>query len=111
MSSYDAAVALADALVAAGVNATVDPRAATPPCALIPPPDRVYDLSCGYTANWHVWALAPGPGNADAHKALDDLADAIAAVLPIERSTLRSYVLANDAPALPAYDLEFSEGV
>jgi hypothetical protein len=111
VSSYDAALAIVDKLKAAGVNATADPRSATPPCVLVPPPDRVYDVGCGYTASWHVMALVPGVGNADAHKALDALADVVAGVLPVERMTLTSYVLANDAPALPGYRIEFDEGV
>jgi hypothetical protein len=111
VSSYDAALALVDKLKAAGVNATADPRSATPPCVLVTPPDRTYDLSCGYTARWSVWALVPGTGNADAHKALDALADAVAETLPVASMTLGSYVLANDAPALPAYRIQFDEGV
>jgi hypothetical protein len=98
-------------LDAAGVRATADPRSATPPCVLVTPPDREYDVGCGYTATWRLVALVPGTGNADAHKALDDLADAVAAVLPIRRAMLGSYVLANDAPALPCYRLEYDEGV
>jgi hypothetical protein len=111
MSSYDRALELVAELAAAGVNATADPRSATPPCVLIPPPERDYDLPCGYTARWHLWALVPGVGNADAHKALDALADDVAAVLPVERATPASYVLSPDSPPLPAYRLELTEGV
>jgi hypothetical protein len=111
VSSYDAALAIVDKLKAAGVNATADPRSATPPCVLVPPPNRTYDVACGYTAAWSVWALVPGVGNADSHKALDALADLVAGVLPVERMTLASYVLAADAPALPGYRIEFDEGV
>jgi hypothetical protein len=111
VSSYERAQELAAALVAAGITATTDPRAATPPCVLIPPPDRVFDLACGYTATWSLWALVPGTGNADAHKALDALVDDVAAVLPVERATLSQYVLSADAPALPGYRLELTEGV
>jgi hypothetical protein len=111
VSSYDAALAIVEKLTGAGVTATADPRSATPPCVLVTPPDRVYDLACGYTASWSCWALVPGVGNADAHKALDALVDAVAEVLPVERVTLQSYVLASDAPALPAYRIQFDEGV
>lgn len=111
MSSYDAALEIVQKLTAADLVATVDPRAATPPCVLVPPPDRVFDLACGYTARWKIYALVPGTANADAHKQLDALVDAVAGVLPIERATLESYVLANDAPAVPAYRLEFDQGV
>lgn len=111
MSSFDRAQEIAAKLEAAGIAATVDPRAATPPCVLVTPPERTYDLACGYSARWNLWALVPGTGNADAHKALDALVDLVAAELPIERATLASYVLALDAPPLPAYRIEFEEGI
>ena len=111
MSSYERAGELVALLTAAGINATADPRSATPPCALVAPPDREFDIACGYTATWAIWVLAPGIGNADAHKQLDATVDEIATVLPLERATLASYVLAVDAPPLPAYRLEFSEGI
>ncbi|MET0767368.1 MAG: hypothetical protein ABWY50_06975 [Aeromicrobium sp.] len=111
MSSYERATELAAQLVAAGINATTDPRAATPPCVLVTPPERTYDLSCGYTARWALWALVPGTGNADAHKALDALVDDVVDVLPVERAELMAYALSADAPPLPAYRLEFSEGI
>jgi hypothetical protein len=111
MSSYERAVELVDKLTAEGITATVDPRSATPPCVLVVPPERTYDVGCGYTARWQLWALVPGTGNADAHKALDDLVDQTVAVLPVERATLQSYVLSPDSPPLPAYRLEFEEAV
>lgn len=111
MSSYARAVELAQKLQAAGITATADPRSATPPCVLVPPPERTYDLSCGYTARWNLWALVPGTANADAHKALDTIADAVAQELDVERMTLGSYVLAQDAPPLPAYRIELTEGI
>jgi hypothetical protein len=111
VSSYERAVELAGKLTADGITATVDPRAATPPCVLIVPPARLYDLACGYTATWELWALVPGVGNADAHKALDDLVDSVAAVLPVEQATLQAYALSADAPPLPAYRLTLTEGI
>jgi hypothetical protein len=111
VSSYDAALAIVDKLTAAGVRATADPRSATPPCVLVPPPDRVYDIGCGYTARWRLVALVPNPGNADAHKALDALADSVAGVLPVERMNLTRYSLASDGEPLPAITVEFDEGV
>lgn len=111
MSSAQRAVALAQELTAAGVRATADPRSATPPCVLITPPERAYDLGCGYTARWQLFALAPGAGNADAHAALDELVDALAVLLPVERAAPASYVLSPDNPPFPAYRVEFSEGI
>lgn len=111
MTSYDRALEIAAKLTAEGVNATVDPRSATPPCVLIPPPRRTYDLGCGYTAGWQVWCLVPGTGTADAFKALDALVDAVAAVFPVLRAEFASYVLSPDNPPLPAYRVEFDEGI
>lgn len=111
MSSYARALELADKLNAAGITATVDPRAATPPCVLIPPPERTYDVGCGYTARWQLVAMVPGPANADAHKAVDAMVDAVADVLVVEHAVSIAYLLSPDAPALPAYRIEFSEGV
>ena len=102
---------LVEILTAAGVRATVDPRSATPPCVLVTPPERTYDLTCGYTARWKLWALAPGPGNADAWAALDELVDKVRTVLDVERATFASYALAVDSPTVPAYQLDVVEGI
>lgn len=110
-TSFARALELVEILTAAGVRATVDPRSATPPVVLVTPPERTYDTNCGYTARWHLWALVPGPGNADAFVALDGLVDAVAALLPVERAEFMSYALTPDAPTLPAYRLEIVEGV
>lgn len=108
---YDRGLALVDLLTAAGITATADPRSATPPCVLIQPPGKTYDLGCGFTGEWKLIALVPGPGNADAWKALDALEAAVAAVLPVNRSTFTSWALAVDSPPFPAYQIEFTEGV
>lgn len=109
--SYDRAVELAEKIQAAGVPATVDPRSATPPCVLVTPPGRVYDLGCGYTAAWQLMALVPGPGNADAFKKLDELAGLVAGVVDVRSMTFQSYVLAADNPPYPAYRIEFEEAL
>ena len=108
---YDAAVVLVDKLVGAGIVATCDPRSATPPCVLVTPPAKRYDLGCGFTASWQLWALVPGPGNADAFKTLDALETAVAGVVPVTRSTFASYNPSVDSPSVPAYRIEFDEGV
>lgn len=111
MSAYQRQLELAAELTAAGITATADPRGATPPCVLVAPPERDYDLACGYTARWQLWALAPGPGNADAAKLLDDIVDQVAKVLPIEHVIVAQYALSPDNPALPAHRLDFTEGI
>lgn len=114
MSSYPRALEIAAALNAAGVTATVDPRAATPPCVLVPPPDRDYvnnATMCSYAARWQLVAMVPGPANADAHKALDAMVDAVVEVLPVETASVTAYVLSPDSQSLPAYRIEFVEGV
>src|SRR3954471_8822093 len=108
---YDRGLVIADLLVDAGITATVDPRSATPPCVLVMPPTKSYDLACGFTADWAVIAIAPGPGNADAWKALDALETAVCAVLPVTRSTFTQWALSVDTPPMPAYRIEFQEGV
>lgn len=108
---YDRGLQLVDKLTSAGITATVDPRSATPPCVLVTPPSKTYDIGCGFTGDWSLIALAPGPGNADAWKALDTLETAVAEVMPVRRSIFTQWTLAADAPPLPAYRIEFTEGV
>lgn len=108
---WDAAQLIVDKLTGAGITATADPRSATPPCVLVSPPAKRYDLACGFTAAWQLYCLAPGTGNADAFITLDRLETAVAQVLPVARSTLVAYVLSADNPPLPAYRVEFDQGV
>ena len=105
------AAEIAAELRAAGVNATDDPRSATPPCVLVPPPDLEFDVTCGATARWNLQVLAPGPGNADTHKALAAMVAQVADLYPAERATFGSYVLSPENPAFPAYRIELTEGI
>jgi hypothetical protein len=111
VSSYARSLELVAALEAAGVHATADPRSATPPVVLVTPPDRVFDITCGYTARWNLYALAPGSGNADAHKLLDAMVDDLAELLPLETADPASYVLTPDQPPFAAYRCQFTEGI
>lgn len=111
MSSFDRGLEIAAKLTAAGLSATVDPRSATPPCVLIVPPGRTYDLACGYTAAWSLVALVPGTGNADAFKALDEMVDQIAGVVDVRDATFISYALSPDNPTHPAYRVTFEEAL
>jgi hypothetical protein len=108
---YDAGIVIVEKLRAAGITATNDPRSATPPCVLVTPPNKERDVGCGFTASWQMFILSPGTGNADAWLALDRLDEAVAAVLPARRSTFIAYNLSADNPSLPAYRVEFDEGV
>jgi len=110
-TAYERGLELVALLTAADIVATVDPRGATPPCVLVTPPTKTYDIGCGFTAGWQLIALVPGPGNADAFKALDALETQVAEVLPVTRSTLTQYSLSPDNPSFPAYRIEYTEGV
>jgi hypothetical protein len=108
---WDAAQLIVEKLVGAGIVATADPRSATPPCVLVTPPAKTYDVGCGFTATWQLWCLAPGTANADMWVTLDRLETAVSRVLNVARSTLASYNLSADNPSVPAYRVEFDEGV
>jgi len=88
------------------VNATTDPRAATPPCVLITPPNMTNDLPCGVSGAWTLWALAPATANADAWDVLDVIVEAVRACIDWERADFASYSLSADSPPLPAYRIQ-----
>jgi hypothetical protein len=114
MSTYAAALELVDKLepnLPEGATATADPRAATPPCVLVSHASLAYSGLCSGDASWEVVALAPGPFNADAWQALDDLAAVVRACLPVEAYRVVAYRLALDNPPLPAYLFTFTGGV
>lgn len=107
--SYAHALTLADKLTAAGVNATCDPRSANPPCVLVTPPNHVFDHLCGATGSWSLFALAPGPANADAWQTLDGLLAVAENTFPLERSDFVMYSLSSETPPVPAYRIQFTE--
>jgi hypothetical protein len=110
MTALDHAETIADKLTAAGIDATIDPRGATPPCVLITPPIATFDIGCGATGTWSLFALAPGPANIDAWRELDRMLGVASGVFPIERSEFVAYSLSPDNPPLPAYRMTFTEG-
>jgi hypothetical protein len=109
MSSLDAAAVIVEKLIAAGIRATVDPGAFTPPAVIVPPPDRTYDVGCGYTATWGLRAVATAPTGGDhtTWAQLDTLVDAIASVFPVESAVRRGFPLG--AKILPSYLVMFTE--
>lgn len=113
MGSYSTGLEVVQALTEAGADATTDPRSATPPCIVVTPPRLTFDVGCGATAAWSVWAIVPGPANADAWQALDELLGFVrkAKLTPVERVSFVQYSVASDAPPLPAYRIEFTSGV
>lgn len=111
MTGHAAGLVIVDKLTAAGVSATVDPRSATPPCVLVPPPLLRFDTGCGALATWQLFAIAPGTANLDAWVILDGLLAHAAGLFPIETSEFVSYTLSPDNPAFPAYRITFTEGI
>ena len=113
MSSYARGMVLAERLRAAGIDATCDPRSATPPCVLIHPPALDYRLGgmCTPLATWELFALSPATGNADAWKALDELVDQVADLLPVEQLAWVAYQRSADSPVVPAYRITFTQGL
>lgn len=112
-TGYEAALQLVDALMAAGITATCDPRAALPPCVLVPPP--IGDFQQGMCSQWctfDLYVLAPGTGNADAFRLLEHLAYWTRKALPnITAQYPSQYSLSPDSPSLPAYRLTMEIGV
>jgi len=111
MSALDHGQTIADKLNAAGISATCDPRSATPPCVLVTPPVATFDVVCGHaTGLWSLFALAPGPANADSWAALDAILLVASGAFPLERSEFVAYSLSPDNPPIPAYRMQFTEG-
>lgn len=110
-SSFDRAELIIKELSRAGCRATTDPVAANPPVILLLPPERRYDLGCGYTAVWTMVGLAPAAQGADrsSWQALDRLADAVAEVVDVSDVQLVAYTL--NGTTYPAYLLTAEEAI
>lgn len=110
-TSHDRAATIIKALSALGCRATTDPSACSPPVILLLPPERRYDLGCGYTAVWTLVALAPAASGADrsSWQALDRLADAAAEVVSVSDVQLVAYSLSGTT--YPAYLLTAEEAI
>jgi hypothetical protein len=110
-ATVERAAEIVTALTSQEVRATTDPSAAIPPCILVPPPGRTFDVSCGFTARWELAAMAPAPTGLDRNSwgILDDLVAAAEAVLPLESAQLVNLNLAGID--YPAYLLAWSEPI
>jgi len=109
MTALTTAKEMAALLAEAGIRAVVDPAKAGPPCVLITPPARAYDLPDGYTATWVLYALASPPGDEHAWSDLDRIADAVASVLPVRSVQPTWYIVPSAPESLPAYQLTLIE--
>jgi hypothetical protein len=97
-------------LVAAGVRATTDPSALNPPGVLVLPPGRVWNLGCGYSAEWALYAVGPAPTGSGAGASfgiLNQLLDDIAGALNPE--TARRIAYPHGSQMLPAFIVNFTE--
>lgn len=106
----DAAAAIVAKLTGAGVRATTDPSALNPPAVLVLPPNRAWNLGCGYTAQWSLYAIGPaaaGPGTGASFGILNQLVDDVAAVLNTE--TARRIAFPRGSQMLPAFIINFTE--
>ena len=111
MTISDTMQEIADKIAAQGVDATTDPRSATPPCVLVEYPALRFDVGCGATGEWSVIALASGPATLDTVGTLQPLLAACAGALPLERADKVQYSLSPDNPPLPGYRCTFTMGV
>lgn len=98
---------------AAGMKATADIRNVSLPGVLVHPmPRREYDLLSGYSAEWSIVALAPGPGDLADAKVLQDYADRLVTLFPqIKSVEPASYVLPSFPDPKPALILKFDTEV
>lgn len=111
-STYDRAQEIVSHLQSGhAVRATLDPSAANPPCVLVTPPTRTYDLACGFRAQWTLVALAPGALGADrtTWTQLDDLVDAVRHAVDVHDAEPVAYTL--NGVTYPAYLLRFEEDI
>lgn len=95
---------------ATGITCTTDARSAVPPCLLIIPPTRTYDVACGWDAEWTLILLSSGAGS-DAWEQLDDMLDQVEQKVDLDSATPGAYALTNGGDPLPAYTLKATEAV
>lgn len=111
MESLTRAQQICECLERAGVRATTDPALIDAPAVLVLPPNRTYDLSCGFTARWQLIALAPAAqtGDRTSWALLDGLVAAACSVLDIESADLVAYIA--NGRSYPSYLMQFEEAI
>lgn len=107
--TFDRALAIVSQLENHVVRATLDPSAVNPPCVLVTPPTRTYDMPCGFRAAWTLVALAPGALGADrtTWSQLEYLVEQVRYVVDVHDAEPVSYTV--NGVAYPAYLLRFEE--
>jgi hypothetical protein len=112
MTPHERALEMAALIQDAGVRATTDPRKVVAPAVLITPPSVVFDLSCGGTATWTLYAISSSPGgDADAWRQIDKMLGVVLYVLQPERAEPAGWAPDPDAATMPAYRLTLTEAV
>jgi hypothetical protein len=95
-------------LTEAGIRATLDPRNLNPPCVIIGPPSVILDSNCGGLATVSAMVVGPGPGNLDAWRAIDDLAEQVGRLIDVETITPTELTVDNNPPQ-PALQLTWTQ--
>ena len=98
-----------DALKAAGIRATDDPRQLNLPCVIIGPPS-IPDLDTGYSGLATVTAYVVGlpPGNLASWRVIDDLAEQVGRVVDVESLSPVQYQHEAGKDPLPALQLTWT---
>lgn len=109
-----AAAEVVEALRAAGIRVTEDPRSVNPPAVLVMPDVTIRNTTREVTVTLRVILIAPGPGNLDALRKLDVMADQVipaldAAGLPIMGGRIVSMSHPATGEDLLTYDLNLEQ--
>ena len=98
-----------DALVAAGIRATVDPGRVDPPCVLIVPETGEFNVMCDGDAHteWVLWVLGGQPGRVDTMRALSRTVAGVLQTLQISGRAEWTTYRTDDGDAWPACRLSF----
>lgn len=76
------------------------------PCVLVPPPRVDY---VARTITWRLLVLAQGPGTLAGFKALDELLEKLAAVVPLDSAEPNQVQLPNVGDPVAAYTAQYTD--